>query len=488
MFSFFSHIKLTISKIFDSIKLFKLLLGFLFLINISSSNLYALESNNLNGTPLKLLGIAIHNELRNEIYIGAMFAPAEVDNYESLYDTSITKNMSLRFIQGYSKRKVARLWKQRIAMNNEKSKWQPLTKDIIRFAKIFKRSMQAGDEIKLIYIPNEGTKIYLNTSLFLVVQNPEFYTVLLNIWYGKVPPSKLFKTGITGKNTDYLQKKIITQYESLISIPGRFEKDKPKVVRNKRVNTANNKKSPEIKKPVNKASNKVITIAKSASSSTKELVEGFKSNIPKIVTRKEKINYIADKKELFKINLELSDSNLDNTTLKPIDLSEPVGNKPITKLDEIPSQNPPLPQNTKEIIANKSDSNTLNTKVALAKPVQVEDFANNLENSSGNVEAVDNDLIRGAYARELIDTVKKNQKYPRKAIQKGHEGNLLISLTINAIGEIVNLALIQRSGSRYLDIGVLRQVREIEPFPPIPNSLNIESFEVEIPMSFSFTK
>ncbi|PHS15724.1 MAG: hypothetical protein COA86_13725 [Kangiella sp.] len=488
MLSFFSHIKLTISKIFDSIKLFKLLLGTLFLTSILPTNIIALESNNLNGTTLNLLGIAIHSELRNEIYIGAMFAPAEVDNYKSLYDTSITKNMSLRFIQGYSKRKIARLWKQRIAMNNEKSKWQPLTKDIIRFAKIFKRTMQAGDEIKLIYIPSEGTKIYLNTSLFLVIKNPEFYTILLNTWYGKVPPSKLFKTGIIGENTDYLQQKIITQYESLISVPGRFDKDRPKTVSSKRVNTAINKKAPVIKETVNKTSNKNIVIAKSVSSATKSLIEGFKTQLPKIVTRKEKISYVADKKALFKINLELSDSNLDNTTLKPIDLSEPLSKHPITKTNKIPSKSPPQPQVTKETIDNTSKSNTKNTRVALAKTIEVEDFANNLENSSESDEVIDNDLIRGAYTRELINTVKKNQKYPKKAIQKGHEGNLLISLTVNAIGEIVNLALIQRSGSRYLDIGVLRQVREIEPFPPIPGSLNIESFEVEIPMNFSFTK
>jgi len=461
----------------DGIKLFKLLLPCLFLTSILSTNIVAIESNNLNGTTLNLLGIAIHNELRNEIYIGAMFAPAEVDNYKALYDTSITKNMSLRFIQGYSKRKVARLWKQRIAMNNEKSEWQPLTKEIIRFAKIFKRTMQAGDEIKLIYIPNEGTKIYLNASLFLVIKNPEFYAILLNIWYGKVPPSKLFKTGIVGNNTDYLQQKIITQYESLISIPGRFDRDKPKIGSNKRVNKA-----------VNIAINKNIIIAKSVSLSTKNLIEGFKLNVPKTTTPKEKINYVADKEALFKINLELPASNLNNTALKPIDLSEPISNQTITKTNKTPSQSPPQSQNTEETIDTTSESNAKNTTVALAKSVKIEVLANNLENSSDSDEAIDYDLIRGAYTQELIDTVKKNQKYPKKAIQKGHEGNLLISLTINAIGEIVNLTLIQRSGSRYLDIGVLRQVREIEPFPPIPNSLNIESFEVEIPMSFSFTK
>ena len=488
MFSFFSHIKLAISKLFDGIKWFKLLLRSLFLISLFSANIFALESTNLKGTPLSLLGIAIHSELRNEIYVGAMFAPAEIENYQSLYDTSITKNMSLRFLQGYSKRKVARLWKQRIAMNNEKSQWQPLTKDIVRFAKLFKRPMQVGDEINLIYIPNEGTKIYLNTSLFLIIKNPAFYTVLLNIWYGKVPPSKLFKTGITGKNTDYLQNKIIAQYESLISTPGRFDKDKPKVVSNKRVKPAIKKKKSVAKKLVNKASSRNISTAKALDSSTQSLIDGFKPNIQKIVTIKEKVSGIADKNALFKINLELSDSNLNGSAIKPIDLSKPVSNQSINELNKPSSQNTPPAQTNEKVVDNTTKSNEKNIRAALIIANPAKEFVDKLENSSESSEVVDYDLITGTYTRELVNTVKKNQQYPRKAMQKGHEGDLLISLTINTFGEIINLSLIQRSGSRYLDKGVLRQVREIEPFPPIPNSLNIESFNVEIPMSFSFSK
>ncbi len=443
MFAFFLHFKLSISRLFGCIKL---LLHTLFFIYLIPSNILALESNNLEDTSLNLLGIAIHSELRNDIYIGAMFAPPPIDNYKRLYDPSITKNMSLRFLQAYSQRKVARLWKQRIAMNNPKSVWQPLTKDIVRFAKIFNRPMESGDEINLIYIPNAGTKIYLNGSLFLIIQNPQFYTSLLNIWYGNIPPSKLFKTGITGNNTDYLQKQMIKQYESLVSIPGRFDQDKPKTASTKRDKTNKRNQENQEKVTINPIKKTAVS-AKSQNLSTQVLVDAFKPDLKQITTKKNKDTNIANKKALFKLDIKLADSTVKDSSIKQIDL-----------VDE-------------PLVVSDTLTNTNNFQ----PPAESDDF-------------IDNDLVNGSYARELVDIVKRHQRYPRKALQKEHEGDLIISLTISSLGKIINLSVVQGSGSRYLDKGVLRQVRAIEPFPPIPASLNLESYNVEIPMSFSLSK
>jgi len=489
MFSFFSHFKLTKSKLFDCTKMIKSLLHLLLIIHILPSNIFALESNNLEGTALNLFGISIHSELRNEIFIGAMFAPSEIDRFESLYDTAVTKKMSLRFLQAYSTRKVARLWKQRIAMNNEKSHWQPLTKEIVRFTKIFKQSMQAGDEISLVYIPNKGTKVYLNGSLFLLIQNPQFYSILLNTWYGSVPPSKLFNIGITGKNTDYLQKKIISQYESLVAILSRFDKKKPNTINSNRVNPSIKKNSVTAKKIV---SNPIKNKSKALDSSTQSLIDGFKPKLPDSVTSKDTNGGLADKEKLFKVNIGLTASNLNSSAIKPIDLFVvPADNQRLK--NEIKES--PLEQNT---IEKKTDKLIVDN---ILKPTDVDEInLENLTNSddSNNIDRLeaastsdnlpDNDLISGTYTRELIEHVKKNQKYPKKALQKNHEGDLIISLTVNAIGKITDLWLLQPSGSRYLDRGVLKQVRGIESFPPIPNSLNLDSFNVEIPMNFSFSK
>lgn len=490
MHSFFSHFNLIKIKGHNCLNQIKLLVLAFLLIGLIPSSTHALESNNLEGTTLNLLGIAVHSELRNDIYIGAMFAPTGIDDFTQLYDTSITKNMSLRFIQAYSNRKIARLWKHRIAMNNEKSEWQPLTKDIVKFSKIFKRPLKSGDEINLVYVPEVGTKIYLNGSLFLIISDPQFYRILLNIWYGEVPPSKLFRTGITGKNTDYLQKEIVKQYEQLEPILGRFDKDKPKSIKNK-TNTSRKPSNAKIKTKVTRA--KIIPPVQPQASLAKRLVDGFKPKLQQIITKKEATTKAADRESLFVVDLDISEKNLANNPIKPIDLSQQQKTTPviINELLEGQSQNP-----TSENSTNTNNSELIPTVSRISDDLvdadKPSDETNSItkvsENNIDDNESIDTTPFRDDYRREIVSIVQKNHKYPRKAQQKGHEGNLVISMTLNSSGNITSLSLLQRSGSRYLDKGVVNQIKGLEPFPPIPTSLNLELFVIEIPMSFSFAE
>ena len=438
---------------------------------------HAFESKLENGSNLSLFGIGIHQEKRNDIYVGALFAPEEISETNQLLDKNISKRMSLKFISKYSNRKMARLWKQRIAMNNPKVSWRPLTKEIVQFAGIFKRAMQAGDEVNIDFIPGIGTSVYLNKTLFLTIHKLEFYELLLNIWIGSIPPTESFKTGISGNNTDYVNEKLIAQYERLQPEVGRFDPDKVSYTQlqtkvanssktksvNSQKTTATKNKATAKKQPVNK------NIPSQALSETQQLVNNLKNNLTvprsKVEIEKPKIEFDKLFTSDFAVTTVKKASNA-NQTVAAISRNQST----IRKL-------PPVIK-TPTAKVQKQDN--------LAKPTKAKEKVAKLDLPEKGF--FDADLLSGSYTLALINNIRSHQSYPKKALAAGIEGLVTIQIKIDKEGEILSKKIIRRSGSRVLDRAVLRMVRRAVPFPKIPQELDIQEFEFEVPMSFTLAK
>ena len=172
-----------------------LLLGFILSYSTFVSSKSTISQS--NGDTLELIGIGMYQELHNDIYIGALYGPANVP-IGQLLDEKTSKRMTLKFVSQYSNRKMKRHWKEGMSINNPRKEWQPLTREIVNFAKLFKRPLQAGDEIVIDYSAKLGTEIIFNGTLFKTIDNPAFSTVILNVWLGNVPPTKAFKSNIQG--------------------------------------------------------------------------------------------------------------------------------------------------------------------------------------------------------------------------------------------------------------------------------------------------
>jgi len=423
----------------------------------------ALEIQLEDKSSLELFGIGIHQEKRVDIYIGGLFAPTQTSDVNQLTDLNLNKRMSLKFVSKYSNRKMARFWKQRIAMNNSRDSWRPFTKEIIAFADIFKSPIQPGDEINIDYIVNRGTLVYLNGTHFLTIEKKEFFELLLNIWIGAIPPTELFKKGITGKNTPSDNATLISQYEKIQPILGRFDSDKTSLVETStrvasatpKPKTDTTKSKATSQKPVAKQSTKKTQDkdnSNKAAIETKKLVESLKVDLPITRTQIDKpvVNRPSQKQS------SQSDSKLigdleQTEELKPNTQKQ---NKPIQKSDTKPKTTP-----TK--------------KIAKLDPPEEKLF--------------DADLMVGSYTLELINHIRKYQSYPKKALREGLEGSLTILIKIDADGEIIDSSFNQRSGERILDRAVMKMIRKAQPFPTIPEELSQKEFEFEVPMNFSLT-
>ncbi len=357
-----------------------------------------------DGSALELKGIGLAQEFRTDIYIGALYAPVGFKSLDLYKDFTTPKRITVRYLaDNYSYRKVGRHFKERIAMNNSRETWGPLTREIVTFSKLFKQNIVSGDELRLDYVPGKGTMVYLNGVLFETFSKPEFFNLMLNAWTGNVPPSKQFKDGITGNIPAEMRNQLLNQYAQLTPVKGRFKKlevaeEQPPAEPPK----AQPKPKPQPKKQVAKAEPKTKPKATPKAEPKKQTVEKPKAQ---------------------------------------------------------PKKEPPKPEPKKQVVKKKPE------------PLPEEDF-------------IDEDLIRGSYIRDLIAEVNKEQSYPKKALVNREEGDGTALVTIDRAGEIIDVVMIEKTGSRNLDKGIMRMIRKASPFPTIPKELKEEKFEFEIPFSF----
>ena len=431
------------------------------------------EENYSATDDLSLFGIAIHQEQRNDIYIGALYAPSNVKTTKQLIDPSIRKKMSLKFLAKYSERKMARFWKQRIALNNSKSNWQPMTKSILQFGKLFKRSMQVGDELSLQFAPSKGTSIFLNGTHFLTIKDVRFYKLLLNVWIGNIPPTKAFKTGITGKNKTETTEKLIQQYASIQMESGRFDADKPQPEK-----VAANTKKQDNKK----ATRKPVANIKKTNPKQKSKIEAPPKQQPSVATNKNKSTRVKQDPDAKK---SIANSPAKSTNNLPIPANIPL-TPPTTEVEvvkpelilDIPTgeKNTPSDNKQKENALSESTDESLDTKKEQVAKLELPEE-----------KQFDSDLYTGTYTRKLINAIRKVQRYPKRAVDQGIEGDVVILIKIDKNGEVIERRLTQRSGSRIIDRAVLKMVNKAEPFPTIPEELGVEEFEFSVPLSFAFT-
>jgi len=454
------------------------------LFSLSTNQAQALQSAISSGENLDLYGISIHSEQRNDIYVGALFSSTKVDKASQLLSPEISKRMSLKFVSKYSSRKMARLWKQRIAMNNPKSKWQPMTQEIVRFAGIFKRAMQEGDELNLDFDPTSGTSVYLNGTLFLTIPENDFYDLLLKVWIGSIPPTKNFKIGISGKNKSSTNDKLISQYQSLQPELGRFDEDKPLETESDQIAKSEEQKPAEKEIPAKIQQKQQQKSAKNSVKPAKKNSENQEALAEKSKSQKETDALVS------KLKADLPPSKVPVAAVAPsLELGEiQIGDLGAAKKDKIQAEikKEEKPVVVKEQVAKKEEKleppSPQKQQVEKKQPVAEEKVA---LLDIPKQESFDADLYSGSYTRELVSKIRKVQWYPKKALVAGEQGEVKILVTIDKEGNVVDKTITQRSGSRTLDRNALKMVGKAQPFPVIPDELDTEQFEFEVPLNFT---
>jgi len=192
-----------------SVFVFKRILVSLFFLLITSQTAAALEVAGVmvpekvgigeSSKQLILNGAGIRKKLFFKIYVGALYLPGKRNTVGTILGDPGPKRITMHFLyKEVSAEKLVNGWNEGFAGNNSAEVVKSLQDQINRFNKLF-RTVKKGDVIRLDYLPDEGTQVWINEQRMGKVEGADFNQALLKIWLGPKPADDGLKKAWLGK-------------------------------------------------------------------------------------------------------------------------------------------------------------------------------------------------------------------------------------------------------------------------------------------------
>ncbi len=89
------------------------------------------------------------------------------------------------------------------------------------------------------------------------------------------------------------------------------------------------------------------------------------------------------------------------------------------------------------------------------------------------------------YMRRLVAHANLYTVYPKRAIKRNRQGEVLVKIQLNSKGEVVDSFLIEEARYSELNKAALKAVKKAQPFPQMPEAMDSETFEISIPFRFA---
>lgn len=108
----------------------------------------------------------------------------------------------------------------------------------------------------------------------------------------------------------------------------------------------------------------------------------------------------------------------------------------------------------------------------------------NATNALSQTQADSGRHLRSSYINEVLRQVEAKKFYPILEKEKGHEGEVSLSVTLRADGELVSVAVAKASPYKRLDSAALDAVKRAAPFPAFPAEVAEDIMDISFIMAF----
>ncbi len=96
--------------------------------------------------------------------------------------------------------------------------------------------------------------------------------------------------------------------------------------------------------------------------------------------------------------------------------------------------------------------------------------------------------LLAAYRQRLAELFAGQRTYPRLAVVRGWEGEVLLRLRVARQGKLLAVHLDQSSGFEVLDLHALALLEGFASLPPLPEGLEASEIQVVVPVSYKLRK
>lgn len=150
----------------------------------------------INATRLPIRGYAILNYMFViKAYAGALYLPAETASSRALSETP--RILELHYFHAISAQDFRESTTEMIKKNTTSQEFNSLRQQVNMLNALY-RNVVPGDRYRAVYVPGEGTTLYLKGQALGTVQGADFSKAFFSIWIGKNPIDKKFRNRLLG--------------------------------------------------------------------------------------------------------------------------------------------------------------------------------------------------------------------------------------------------------------------------------------------------
>jgi len=376
-----------------------------------------------------LNGLAPHLELGQERFIAGLYVESLSNDAASIMKDTGQKRMALHVTaKRLSHRSLRRMWIEGMAINTPSSQLTKYAKDTVTFAGLFKRKLTKGDIILIDSQPGEGTAVSVNGVELGTLHTEGFFNVLLRTWIGSVPLSSDFRSQLLQNGE--VDESLLAKYESItpsterIAAISEWTKPKPK---------------PQAISAPEAIANTAISAPIIAPTVAAPIVSA-----PQSIPATEPTQAIAAVPEASASEAEAASS-------------EPAASEPAV--------------------------------IAAAPTETTQDDEDYDEEEGEEPELTAESLIaRQMYHSSLLRWAYQYLSYPTRSVQRGQEGSVRVSVTIDRTGKIKSQQTIEESKYNLLNREATKAIKKAGPFPAIPTGISGEEFSFTLPIVFRLPK
>lgn len=382
------------------------------------SALFILFCSYAQAEPL-LNGLALHQELGNEQFIGAIYSETLTDDADTLINSNSAMRMELKIVNpgGMMIRRFSRMWIEGMAINNTNSLLTAQADNMVQFDGLFKGRLEANDHIVFAQTPGQGLSVSVNNVQLGRIADDQFFPMLLRTWVGRVPLSSTYR------------EELLKVGNVNADLRSRYDRIQPSAARVAAVTAWTQPDEPEPEKPA-------VAAVKPA---------------PKPQPA---------------------------PTAAP---ATPVIETPKVELPKL-AEETPKPEPEKPAVAARPEPKEQPRPVAATPSRQEEEEDNEPALTAQSL------LARQFYVSDLLKKIRTNVKYPRRALDRGHEGGVRISIAIDRQGNIKSMSWLEETRHDTLNKEAWEAIQRSAPFPAMPDAIPGSGFEFSAPITFALPK
>jgi periplasmic protein TonB len=410
-------------------------------IAVSTAALLLTISSHINAAPL-INGISVHTEFNKERFIGALYSETLSTDARTILQSTEAKRLELRITaKRLSARRLSKMWIEGMAINNSGATLSEQAQNMVKFTSLIKRKLVAGDHLVIDYIPGEGTKVRANDTELGTIESDAFFNLLLRTWIGSVPLSSDFRAAL------------LTAGDVDGDLLARFEATQP-------------------------SENRLNAFAKPAASPKKA--------VPAAVIAAANPAPAVSKPAISAPALVQAPTLAQAPSLPQPEVEAPAETTP----DATPAESTP----TEEVAATDapimSEDEVFGDEAVLDEEAMLDEDALLDEEADEDLPLLTAEslLSRQLYHSKLLKWTYKYIRYPKRAVSRGHEGSVRLTVTIDREGNVQNVAEMENSKHSTLNKEAMKAVARATPFPPVPEDVTGTDFEFSLPIVFRLPK